>query len=94
VATIEIQVTNPSGLHARPATLFVEAAGRFESRIRIENLDRGSRAVDAKSILMLLTIGVINGQRIRISADGPDADAAVETLRDLVATGLTEATGG
>ena len=91
---VEVQVTNPSGLHARPATRFVEAAGRFQSRVTVENLDRGPRAADAKSILMLLTIGVASGHRIRISADGPDEDAAVETLRDLVASGLGEAPPG
>ncbi len=91
---IEVQVENPSGLHARPATLFTEAAGEFQSRITVENIDRGSRAVDAKSLLMLLTIGVISGHRIRISADGPDAEAAVEKLREMVATGLGEATEG
>ncbi len=88
--TIEVRVENPSGLHARPATLFTEAAAAFQSRITVENIDRGSRAVDAKSLLMLLTIGVISGHRIRIRADGPDAEAAVEKLRELVATGLGE----
>jgi phosphotransferase system HPr (HPr) family protein len=92
--SVEIQVTNPSGLHARPATRFVETASRFQARVSVENLDRGSRAVDAKSILMLLTIGVVSGHRIRISADGPDADAAVEALRELVASGLGETTAG
>ena len=94
MAIVELQVTNPSGLHARPATRFVEAAAGFASRVTVENLDRGSRAVDAKSILMLLTIGVVSGHRIRITADGPDADAAVETLRALVASGLGEAPPG
>lgn len=94
MATVEIAVTNPSGLHARPATEFVTAAARFQSRVTVENLDRGSRAVDAKSILMLLTIGVVSGHRIRISADGTDADEAVETLRALVASGLGEAPAG
>lgn len=88
--SIELQVRNPSGLHARPATTFVEAASGFASRITIENLDRGSRMVDAKSILMLLTVGVVSGNRIRITADGPDAEAALMRLRDLVESGLGE----
>ena len=90
MTSIEVRVTNPSGLHARPATTFVEAAAAFQSRITIENLDRGSRAVDAKSILFLLTIGVLRGHLVRITADGPDEDAAVATLRDLVESGLGE----
>lgn len=92
--SIELQVLNPSGLHARPASVFVEAAAGFESRITIENLDRGSRAVDAKSILFLLTIGVLRGHRVRITAEGPDADAALVTLRDLVEGGLGEPATG
>ena len=92
--SIELQVVNPSGLHARPATTFVEAAARFQSRITIENLDRGSRVVDAKSILFLLTIGVLCGHRVRITAEGPDADAALVELRELVESGLGEAAPG
>jgi phosphotransferase system HPr (HPr) family protein len=92
--TIELQIVNPSGLHARPAALFVEGAARFASEITVENVDRGSPAVDAKSILMLLTIGVARGQRIRITAEGPDAGEALDGLRGLVESGLGEATAG
>lgn len=92
--SIELQVLNPSGLHARPATTFVEAAAAFQSRITIENLDRGSRAVDAKSILFLLTIGVLRGHRVRVTAEGPDADAALLALRDLVEGGIGEPATG
>ncbi len=92
--SIELRIQNPSGLHARPATTFVTTAAGFQSRITIENLDRGSRAVDAKSILFLLTIGVLSGHRVRITADGPDEDAALAALRDLVDSGLGEAAEG
>lgn len=88
--SIELQVTNPSGIHARPATTFVAIASGFGARITLENLDRGSRAVDAKSLLMLLTAGVIAGHRIRISAEGDDAEAALRALRDAVESGLGE----
>ncbi|MFZ5853520.1 MAG: HPr family phosphocarrier protein [Chloroflexota bacterium] len=88
--TLELTVINPSGLHARPASLFVETAARFASRITIENLDRAGRPVDAKSILMLLTAGVQRGHRIRLSADGPDEEEALAALRDLVEAGLGE----
>jgi len=92
--TIELQIVNPSGLHARAAALFVEAAARFASKITVENVDRGSPAVDAKSILMLLTTGVARGQRIRITAEGPDAGEALASLRGLVESGLGEASAG
>ena len=88
--TIDLVVHNPSGLHARPATLFVETAASYQSRITVENLDRGSAPVDAKSILFLLTIGVLRGHQIRIPAEGPDADAARAAMAALVRGGLGE----
>jgi phosphocarrier protein FPr len=87
----EVTVRNPTGLHARPATVFVETAGRFASSITVENLDRGSPAVDAKSILFVLTAGVQQGHRIRLSADGPDEEEALGALAAAVASGLGEA---
>lgn len=89
--TIERTVTNPSGLHARPATLFVREASAFQARITLENLDRGTPAVDAKSILMVLASGVTRGTRIRITADGPDEDAAADALGAFVDGGMGEA---
>lgn len=89
--SIELSVTNPSGLHARPATLFTQKATGFEARITVENLDRGKGPVDAKSILMLLTAGVSRDHRIRLTADGPDEDAAIDALVDFVGSGLGEA---
>ncbi len=61
--TVELTLRNASGLHARPAAFFVQAAARFTSKITVENLDRATRPVDAKSILMVLTTGVGRGQR-------------------------------
>ena len=81
---------NPSGFHARPATLFTEAAAQFESRVTVENLTRAKGAVDGKSILSLLTAGVSKDHRIRLVVDGPDEDAAMEALVDLVESGLGE----
>ncbi len=92
--TLELTVENPSGLHARPASLFVESAARYAARITIENLDRGSRPVDAKSILMLLTAGVQRGHRIRLTADGADEAEALVGLGELVAAGLGEGGDG
>jgi phosphotransferase system HPr (HPr) family protein len=87
---VELAVVNRSGLHARPASLLVETAAGFRSRITVENLDRGGRPVDAKSILLLLTAGVQRGHRIRLSADGEDENEAIEALSDLIRTGLGE----
>jgi phosphocarrier protein len=92
--SLELVVTNPSGLHARPATLFTETAAAFSSRITIENIDRGKGPVDAKSILMLLTTGVSRDQRVRLTADGPDEEDALAALAALVESGLGEAAAG
>ena len=88
--TLELSIVNQSGLHARPANLFVEAAARFASRITVENLDRAGRPVDAKSILMLLTAGIQRGHRIRLTADGTDEAEALACLGELVEAGLGE----
>lgn len=92
--SVELVVANPSGLHARPATLFTETAARFSSRITIENLDRGKGPVDAKSILMLLAAGVSRDQRVRLAANGPDEEEALAALAALVESGLGEAAAG
>lgn len=91
---IELVVHNPSGLHARPATLFTGAAAGFTAKVLVENLDRGKGPVDAKSLLLLLTLGVSSGHRIRLSADGPDEDAAIESLVALVESGMGETIEG
>ncbi len=88
---IELQVANPSGIHMRPAARFVETASRFRAKVTLENLDAGRRPVDAKSLLLVLTAGVVQGQRIRIVADGPDEAEALQTLADEVRGGLGEA---
>jgi phosphotransferase system HPr (HPr) family protein len=75
-------ITNKVGLHARPAALFVQTAARFKDT-RIEVLKDGV-ARDAKSILSVLTLGVGQGTTIIVRADGPQAEAAIAALSDLV----------
>ena len=70
--------------------MFTEAAAGFAAKITVENLTRGKGPVDAKSILMLLTAGVSKDHRIRLVADGPDEDAAIDSLVGLVESGLGE----
>lgn len=89
---VELQVRNPSGLHARPAATFVKTAARFSADVRVVNLDRdASRAVNAKSIIAILGIGVSAGHRIHLVADGADAERAISTLTRLIEDGLGEA---
>ena len=91
--TVELTLRNASGLHARPAALFIQAAAKFASKITVENLDRATQPVDAKSILMVLTIGVGRGQRVRVTADGPDEAEAIATLESAIRAGLGEPVG-
>ena len=91
MAQAEIEVRNPSGLHARPAAEFVRAASGFTSDVRVTNLTRDeARSASAKSVLGVMGLGVARGHTVRIDADGADADAAVSTLVDLIAAGLGE----
>jgi len=94
MAEATVEVRNPSGLHARPLAAFVKGAAGFNSTIKVSNLDRDPElAQNAKSMLALLKLGVRQGNRIRISADGDDAETAVAVLVDLVASGLGEKVG-
>ena len=70
-------VIDPSGLHARPAARFVQAASRFSSRIVIRE---NGREADAKSLIALLGLTIRPSSEITLAADGPDADEAVAAL--------------
>lgn len=84
-------LTNKNGLHMRPAKEFVSAAGRFTSTVRVRNLDRdGQPEANAKSSIEVLKLAVRAGQRVRVVAEGEDAQAAVEALRALAAANFGE----
>ena len=86
---VKTTIVNPNGIHARPASLFVQEAKKFQSNITVENLGTG-KAKDAKSILGVMILGMTKGTEIRIVAEGPDEDAAVEAMRQLVDSGCGE----
>jgi phosphotransferase system HPr (HPr) family protein len=90
---LELDIRNPSGLHARPAAAFVKAAAGFASDIRVANVTTGSAAVPAKSIIGVLGLGVQPGHRIRLRVEGPDEAAAAGALRALVESGMGESPG-
>ncbi len=81
-SSITVEVTNPVGIHLRPADLFAKCAARFESRVTVEK--PGGEPIDGKSILDLMTLGATQGTMLTIEATGPDADLALEALRNLV----------
>ncbi len=82
-----VALPNPTGLHARPARVFSKAAAEFSSDVTVS---KDSEPVNAKSVLMVLTLDCHQGDEITISAEGPDADEAVEKLAQLVESGLGE----
>lgn len=73
----EVVVQNQVGLHARPATFFIQKANEFKSSIWVESEDR---KVNAKSLLGVLSLGITKGLTITIIADGPDEEDAVNNL--------------
>ena len=85
----EVMVKNQVGLHARPATFFIQKANEFKSSIWIE---KEERRVNAKSLLGILSLGIVGGTAIRIIADGNDEQAAVEALVELVESGFSDET--
>lgn len=85
-----IPVRNKVGLHARPAALFVQTAAKFSSTIKVKNLTTNGNFVDAKSIIMVLTLGVMKDHEVVIQFEGADADAALEALRTLIENNFGE----
>ena len=86
-----IQAKNKVGLHARPASLFVQTAAKFSSKIKVKNLTTNGNFVDAKSIIMVLTLGVMKDHEVVIQTEGTDADAALGALRALIENNFGEA---
>ena len=76
-----VTIENKTGIHARPASIFVQTATKFKSKVQIQ---AKGKTVDAKSILMIMSMGLVKGTEITIVADGPDEADAVKALKDLV----------
>ncbi len=83
----EVMVQNQVGLHARPATYFIQKANEFKSSIWVE---KDERKVNAKSLLGVLSLGIMGDTSIRIIASGADEEEAVDQLVKLVETGFAE----
>jgi phosphocarrier protein NPr/phosphocarrier protein len=76
----QLEITNKLGLHARAAAKVVAIASRYNARIRVH---QGEQAVDAKSIMGLLTLGAARGSQLAITVDGEDEDEALAALTEL-----------
>ena len=83
----DVLVQNQVGLHARPATFFIQKANEFKSSIWVE---KDERRVNAKSLLGVLSLGIVGGTSIDIIADGSDEQEAVDSLVALVECGFAE----
>jgi phosphocarrier protein len=83
--TRDVVIVNTSGLHARPATFFIQKANSFRSTIWVEKDDR---RVNAKSLLGVLSLGIAKGMSITLIADGQDEEAALDGLSQLIDSGF------
>lgn len=87
VREVRATVVNKLGLHARPAMVFVDLASTFDSEIKVRKDDN---EVDGKSIMMMMMLAAAKGSELVITAEGPDADAALAALKKLVDGGFDE----
>lgn len=85
-------IINPTGLHARPASDFVKKASSYQSKITLTNAVTG-RGANAKSIVLLLSLGLACGTPVKLAAEGEDEVVAVDALIELLDRGCGEAVG-
>ena len=85
--TKEVVINNQVGLHARPATFFIQKANEFKSSIWVE---KEERRVNAKSLLGVLSLGIVKGTAVTLIADGADEDEAIATLAELIDSDFSE----
>ena len=88
--TREARIRNHSGLHARPASEFMECAKQFRSRIQIGRAEAPEQAANAKSILMVLSLVLTQGTDVILTAEGEDEQEAVDSLVKLIESGFGE----
>lgn len=85
--TAIVEITNRLGLHARPAMSFVETASGFQSDVWVKG---NNQRVDGKSIMQMMMLAATRGTKLEIEANGPDAEAAIARLVELVRSGFDE----
>ncbi|HHF2888605.1 TPA: fused PTS fructose transporter subunit IIA/HPr protein [Vibrio diabolicus] len=88
--TAVFKIKNSHGLHARPGAMLVAEAKKFESTIRVANLDGDGKTVNAKSLMKVIALGVKHGHQLQFTAEGPDAPQALESIGNAIASGLGE----
>ncbi|EMI4310016.1 fused PTS fructose transporter subunit IIA/HPr protein [Vibrio vulnificus] len=88
--TAVFKIKNTHGLHARPGAMLVAEAKKFESTIKVANLDGDRSVVNAKSLMKVIALGVKHGHQLQFTAEGPDASQALEAIGAAIASGLGE----
>ncbi|GAL14416.1 fructose-specific phosphocarrier protein HPr /PTS systemfructose-specific IIA component [Vibrio astriarenae] len=88
--TAIFKIKNAHGLHARPGAMLVAEAKKFESTIRVANLDGEGEAVNAKSLMKVIALGVKHGHSLQFTAEGADASQALDSIGKAIASGLGE----
>lgn len=88
-SSVIVIIENKLGLHARPAMLFVETASKHKASIAVRRADQ-DEIVDGKSIMQLMMLAATRGTKLEITADGPDADAALQSLVALIKSKFQE----
>ncbi|OIQ26679.1 fused PTS fructose transporter subunit IIA/HPr protein [uncultured Vibrio sp.] len=86
----EFKIKNAHGLHARPGAMLVAEAKKFESTIKVSNLDGDGAQVNAKSLMKVISLGVKHGFTLKFTADGADAKQAIESIGKAIESGLGE----
>lgn len=81
----KVTILNETGLHARPAAVFVSTAAKFKSELALR---MGEKQANAKSILSVLALGAAKGSEIEITAQGPDEKEALDKLIELIRSGF------
>jgi phosphocarrier protein len=85
--TRDVTIQNNVGLHARPATFFIQKANSYKASVWVEKDDR---RVNAKSLLGVLSLGIVKGMSVTLIADGADETEALDGLAELIATGFED----
>lgn len=84
-----LRLANKHGLHARPAHMWVQTANSFASRLIVRRVD-GGEEVDGKSIMGIMMLAAEHGSELAVESSGPDCEAQVRALRELVEAGFGE----
>jgi len=81
-----VEIVPEAGLHARPASKFVETAQKFDSEIKISDASEDEEPVDAESMLAVTSLGLKKGEEMKIDAEGSDAEDALNALEKIITT--------